>query len=85
MLTDGRTLVGTVDGWDHNTNIVLANAEQRIIRSRDDSAASSSVKLGAYIVRGDTLVLMGLIDEEVDSQIDWTKVHGEKIGTTKNK
>jgi len=30
------------------------------------------------------MVLCGLVDEELDTQIDWSKVKGEMIGGTKH-
>lgn len=30
------------------------------------------------------MVVVGLVDEELDGRIDWTKVKGEAIGSTKH-
>jgi U6 snRNA-associated Sm-like protein LSm8 len=35
-------------------------------------------------VRGDNITIVGLVDEELDNSIDWEKVRGEVIGTTKH-
>lgn len=32
------------------------------------------------MVRGDNVVVCGLVDEELDGSIDWTKVKGREIG-----
>jgi len=37
-----------------------------------------------YLVRGDNVVMCGLVDEELDKSIDWTKVKGQPIGSTKH-
>lgn len=36
------------------------------------------------MVRGDNVVVVGLVDEELDKSIDWTKVRGEVVRDTKN-
>ncbi len=40
-------------------------------------------ELGLYVIRGDLVSCVGLIDEEIDKQIDWTKVKGEQLQKTK--
>jgi U6 snRNA-associated Sm-like protein LSm8 len=55
-----------------------------VIRPVDDPEGPSQENpIGVFLVRGDNVVLCGLVNEELDSSIDWTKVHGEKIRSTK--
>jgi len=82
ITTDGRTLVGTLESYDQQTNLILSGTVERIIRPADDEEESNSVEHGLYLVRGDNVVLVGGVDEELDSSIDWTKVRGEVIGGT---
>jgi U6 snRNA-associated Sm-like protein LSm8 len=42
------------------------------------------VPLGLYIVRGENVCLVGLVDEALDESINWTEVKGAAIGTTKH-
>lgn len=75
MITaDGRTLVGDLLSCDQLTNIVLNNTTERIIRPREDPEPSSEVPHGLYLVRGDNITICGLVEEELDASIDWTKV-----------
>jgi U6 snRNA-associated Sm-like protein LSm8 len=76
--------VGRLEAFDHNTNIVLSATVERFIRPADDAQPSESVEHGLYLVRGDNVVVCGLVDEEIDNSIDWSKVHGEAIGGTKH-
>jgi U6 snRNA-associated Sm-like protein LSm8 len=62
---------------------VLSSTVERIIRPAGDEP-SSSVEHGLYLVRGDNVVVCGLVDEELDGSIDWSKVHGDPIGGTKH-
>ena len=85
MITvDGRTLVGTLLSCDQVTNIVLSETIERVIRPADDPESSSEVSHGLYLVRGDNITIVGLVDEELDKSINWEKVRGEVIGSTKH-
>lgn len=84
MTVDGLVFVGNFLGTDRSTNITLSNAEQRAITSPDDPEDSQIEPTGGIqFVRGDMVVMIGLIDEEIDDKVDWRKVKGEEIGSTK--
>jgi U6 snRNA-associated Sm-like protein LSm8 len=57
---------------------------ERVIRTPDDSEPSAEVPLGLYIVRGDNVCTVGLVDEALDDSINWTKVKGAIIGGIKH-
>lgn len=82
MTTDGKFFVGTLEGYDHSINVILTDTEERLI-VRSDEGDSLVEKLGVYVIRGDLVCCVGLVDEEVDSQVDWAKVHGEPLAKTK--
>jgi hypothetical protein len=63
---------------------VLKEATERIIRTHDDEEDSMEVPLGLYLVRGDNVCIVGLVDEKMDGEIDWTQVKGVAIGGTKH-
>jgi U6 snRNA-associated Sm-like protein LSm8 len=63
---------------------VLNNAVERIIRTPDDPEPSAQVPLGLYLVRGDNVCSIGLVDEALDDSINWTEVKGSAIGGTKH-
>ncbi|KAK5168344.1 snRNP Sm protein [Saxophila tyrrhenica] len=84
LTVDGRTLTGTLVSCDQVTNLVLKDTIERIIRPPDDNEPSAEQPHGLYLVRGDNVVVCGLVDEEVDGRIDWTKVRGGVVGGTKH-
>ncbi|PNS19805.1 U6 snRNA-associated Sm-like protein LSm8 [Sphaceloma murrayae] len=84
ITVDGRTLVGTLLSCDQVTNLVLQDTIERIIRPTDDDEPSSEQPHGLYMIRGDNVVVAGLIDETMDASIDWSKVRGDIIGSTKH-
>jgi U6 snRNA-associated Sm-like protein LSm8 len=55
-----------------------------VIRSPEDGEPSAEVPLGLYIIRGENVCLVGLVDEALDASINWTEVKGAPIGTTKH-
>lgn len=63
---------------------VLNNAIERIIRTPDDPEPSAQVPLGLYLVRGDNVCSIGLVDEALDDSINWTEVKGSAIGGIKH-
>ncbi|CAK7264493.1 U4/U6-U5 snRNP complex subunit LSM8 [Sporothrix epigloea] len=84
LTVDSRILVGTLVSIDNSTNLVLVGTIERVINTPDDDEPSAEVPLGLYLVRGDNVCSIGLIDEQLDASIDWTKVRGQVIGTTKH-
>lgn len=63
---------------------VLEGAIERVIRPVEDEEPSQEVPLGLYIIRGDNVCVVGLVDEALDESINWAEVRGEVIGTTKH-
>jgi U6 snRNA-associated Sm-like protein LSm8 len=65
-------------------NLVLTSATERIIRPIEEDEPSEEVPLGLYIIRGDSVAVVGRVDEDIDGKIDWGKVHGEVLGGTRH-
>ncbi|TVY16275.1 U6 snRNA-associated Sm-like protein LSm8 [Lachnellula hyalina] len=84
MTSDSRTLVGTMLSYDQMTNLVLSETIERIIRPPDDPEPSSEIPHGLYLIRGDNVVVVGLVDEELDDSISWLEVRGAVIGGVKH-
>ena len=84
VTTDGRSLTGNLLSCDQLTNLVLSQTVERIIRPQDDEEPSSEVSHGLYLIRGENVAICGLIDEERDASIDWTRVKGNVIGGVKH-
>ena len=63
---------------------MLSETVERIIRPVDDEEPSTEVQHGVYLIRGENVVVCGLVDEELDEKIDWAKVRGDVIGGIKH-
>ncbi|ODQ67146.1 Sm-like ribonucleo protein [Nadsonia fulvescens var. elongata DSM 6958] len=79
--TDGRTFIGILKGYDNSTNVILASAQERIITPNEET---EHIDLGLYFLRGDAIAVCGLVDDETDKEIDWAKVRGKTIGSTRH-
>ncbi|KAF3061301.1 U6 snRNA-associated Sm-like protein LSm8 [Daldinia childiae] len=84
ITADSRTLVGNLLSCDQMTNLVLGQAVERVIRTPDDTDPSTEVPLGLYLVRGDNVCVVGLVDESLDDSINWEQVKGSAIGGIKH-
>ena len=74
VLRDGSKIIGFLRSFDQFANIVLENACERIIVG----TSFSHIPLGLYIVRGENVVLMGDIDETIETE-GLTEVSNEEI------
>jgi U6 snRNA-associated Sm-like protein LSm8 len=63
---------------------VLQNCVERVIRPAEDDDPSVEVPLGLYILRGETVCVVGSVDEALDASITWSEVKGAPIGSTKH-
>ncbi|GAW79613.1 U6 snRNA-associated Sm-like protein LSm8 [Plasmodium gonderi] len=64
ITNDSRIFTGKLKGFDQTTNIILGNCYERIYKE-----SLEKISLGLYIIRGDTVTLIGEIDEDVDKNI----------------
>ncbi|KAI3629047.1 hypothetical protein CBS9595_000119 [Malassezia furfur] len=78
---DGRVLLGTLRGYDALGSLVLSHCIERIFSA---DAGVEEVPLGVYVLRGDSISLVGDIDVERDRKIDWSSLHAEPIPFTKH-
>ncbi|KAI8140705.1 Sm-like ribonucleoprotein [Fennellomyces sp. T-0311] len=75
---DGRVLVGNLRGTDQSANVILSNCEERVF-SVD---GTEIIKLGLYIIRGDSVCTVGELDEEKEGDIEWSQVRAEPLTAT---
>ncbi|KAG6811029.1 hypothetical protein H0H92_009299 [Tricholoma furcatifolium] len=76
ILQDGRTIVGTLAGYDQKSNVVLADSKERVY-SLDEGVEEQP--LGLYLVKGDMIILIGEIDDAIDSAADLSTIRADPI------
>jgi len=83
VLRDGRHLVGTLRSFDQFSNMVLEDtSERRVLHIKNKRRQGgdemccyyTDVCLGLYMVRGDSMVLLGEVEEDDDSTKKTEKV-----------
>ncbi|KAF8924868.1 N(alpha)-acetyltransferase 38, NatC auxiliary [Dissophora ornata] len=75
-LTDGRTLVGQLMGYDQAANVILGQTHERIFSSTEPM---KSVPIGVYVIRGETIAIIGELDEELDEATDYDNMLVEPL------
>lgn len=65
VLRDGRHLVGTLRSFDQHSNIILENTVER----RNVGDECLDLPLGLFILRGDSIVMIGSLNETKEQQL----------------
>ncbi|KAJ2645919.1 hypothetical protein IWW40_005784 [Coemansia sp. RSA 1250] len=81
IMNDGRLVVGTLRGLDQTTNIIMQGCQERIF---SENESVEIVDLGLYLVRGDNIAVVGLVDEEADNALDLDSLRGEPLQSIKH-
>merc|ERR1712130_250545 len=79
---DGRVIVGQLRGCDATGAIILSGSVERIFSMEE---GVEEVPLGVYIVRGDSISLVGELDTVQEQAIDWTSVRAEPLPFIRHK
>lgn len=68
---DGRTMVGTMRGFDQVCNIIIEKTVERVF---EQGSIPKEVDLGLFVVRGENVAFVGTVDEEKDAASNWQNV-----------
>lgn len=78
VLRDGRNLVGVMRSFDQYSNMVLEDTFERHVAN----GLKADISLGLFIVRGDSVVLLGEIDPEKEEATGLRNVGLEELRET---
>ncbi|RWS30201.1 N-alpha-acetyltransferase 38: NatC auxiliary subunit-like protein [Leptotrombidium deliense] len=76
ITADGRNIVGTFKGFDQTINVILDDSHERVYSL---NSGVEQVMLGLYIIRGDNIAVIGMVDEEIDSKLDFSNIKAEPL------
>ena len=76
---DGRHVVGNLKGFDQKINIVLSDCHEREY-TPEVGVGVQKVPLGAQIIQGSNVCVIGELDDAADEQIDFDTLTGQPIG-----
>uniref|UniRef100_A0A7R9TR73 U6 snRNA-associated Sm-like protein LSm8 n=1 Tax=Prasinoderma coloniale TaxID=156133 RepID=A0A7R9TR73_9VIRI len=71
ITNDGRNIVGVLKGFDQTTNLILDDSHERVYSSAEGVVQHV---LGVYLIRGDTIAIVGELDEDLDAQLELDKI-----------
>ncbi|XP_008787680.1 sm-like protein LSM8 [Phoenix dactylifera] len=76
ITNDGRHIVGILKGFDQATNIILDESHERVYSTKE---GVQQLVLGLYIIRGDNISVVGEVDEELDANLDLSKLRAHPL------
>lgn len=62
-------ITGTLCGYDSSGNVVLSSCVERLF---SEEVPVEEVPLGVYVLRGDSIAVLGLLDVEQDKALAWS-------------
>ena len=75
VTSDGSIIIGKLIGYDSSVNLIISNTIMRIF----SLTGTETLDLGLYVIRGDNIVLIAQVDENVDQTVDWEAVKANPI------
>lgn len=77
MSTEGRYFLGTLESCDQLSNVVLSSCVERVFdHSASEPAVAQHHPLGAYLIRGAHVALIGLVDTVDEAGLDTNSIRG---------
>ncbi|GMH45012.1 hypothetical protein BSKO_12969 [Bryopsis sp. KO-2023] len=76
VTNDGRIFVGTLKGYDQSTNVILFSCHERVYSTE---VGVEQLLLGTYVIRGDSVAMVGEIDGELDKRIDLSQIRAPPL------
>jgi U6 snRNA-associated Sm-like protein LSm8 len=75
ITADGRSIVGTLRGFDQTINLILEECHERVYSGH----GVSQMLLGLYVLRGDNIAAIGELDEVKDKKLDLASVNAPPV------
>lgn len=76
VTNDGRIIFGTLAGMDQHTNVILEGSKERVYQREK---GVEEIELGHFIIRGDNIALVGLVDGELDGQLALENIKADPL------
>ena len=76
ITADGRNFIGILKGFDQTINLILDETHERVFSANQ---GVEQVVLGLHIVRGDSICVVGEIDEDIDQRLDLHNIKADPL------
>jgi len=73
---DGRNFIGTLKGFDQTINLIIDDSHERVFSTNQ---GVEQIQLGLHIIRGDNVVLIGEVDNELDSRLNLAEIRADPL------
>ena len=80
ITTEGKVYTGVLKSFDQSMNIILNNCYEKIY-SLEESV--SFQKIGLYMIRGDMVMVISEVDENLEKQVDLKQIKAEPLKEVK--
>ena len=71
ITNEGRNFIGDLRSFDQKMNIFLSNCHERVYKQGESVHQD---EMGLYFIRGDNIAIIGEIDMNIESQIDYDAI-----------
>lgn len=76
ITTEGKVYTGILKSFDQSMNIILNNCYEKIYSLEEGIAFQ---KIGLYMIRGDMVMIVSEVDENLEKQIDPKEIKAEPL------
>jgi U6 snRNA-associated Sm-like protein LSm8 len=76
ITNDGRNFIGTLVSFDQKTNLILSSCVERVYIENHEVQVED---IGVFFIRGDNVCLIAEIDENLERNIDYSKIKAQPI------
>mmetsp|Transcript_11919 Transcript_11919/g.21381 ORF Transcript_11919/g.21381 Transcript_11919/m.21381 type:complete len:101 (-) Transcript_11919:340-642(-) len=77
ITNDGRHYIGIMKGYDQATNIILQDCKERVYSIQ--SGVTINHNAGVMCLRGDSLAIIGELDEDLDAALDLDQIRASSM------
>lgn len=76
ITTEGKVYTGILKSFDQSMNIILNNCYEKIYSLEEGITFQ---KIGLYMIRGDMVMIVSEVDENLEKQIDPKEIKAEPL------
>jgi len=80
VTNEGRVFTGILKSFDQSINMIIKDCFEKVY-SKDEGVKFAS--MGLYMIRGDNVMIVSEVDENLEKNIDYKEVKAEKLKEVK--
>jgi U6 snRNA-associated Sm-like protein LSm8 len=80
VTNEGRVFTGILKSFDQSINMIIKDCFEKVY-SKDEAVKFAS--MGLYMIRGDNVMIVSEVDENLEKNIDYKEVKAEKLKEVK--